>query len=546
MFQSLTFTAKYILALSLIALLSTLAYFNLNHIINKQSNDGEIINISGKQRMLSQQIAFFAIKDDNKELNEKIDSLEFGHNFLIAVSMSKKLENIYFKKPIELDKRVREYIKHSRLVHNEKSMHSLMYVLENSQLLLKDLDKAVSLYQKESEQKVSKLKDIELLILIFTIIILIFEAFFIFDPANKKINDKTQELIDEKNFSDTITESNTNAIISVGSDFKVRTYNKSAENMFGYTKEEILGSDSLLKIVPDIYKNAHKMGLAQFFRTGTFKFDSKVLELTAVRKNNEHFPIRISFGSNENKNDRIVVANIQDITDEKDKDSKILEQSRYAAMGEMIGNIAHQWRQPLSQVSGLFFDIESAYDYKELDKQYLHNRVDEANNLIEYMSKTIDDFRNFFNPNTTQETFLIKDAVWGANNIIKSTLAFHSINLIIEINENTKITGYKNEYSQAVLNIISNAKDILIERKIKNPCIKVSMDSTHKKLLIEDNAGGIDKTIIEKIFDPYFTTKYEYGTGIGLYMTKLIIESKMNGSINVKNSKQGAVFTIEI
>jgi len=163
------------------------------------------------------------------------------------------------------------------------------------------------------------------------------------------------------------------------------------------------------------------------------------------------------------------------------------------------------------------------------------------------MSKTIDDFRNFFNPNAKLELFLIQDAVDNAVKIVGSTLSFHNMDIEILIDEDVKINGYKNEYSQAVLNIISNAKDILLEREIKDPQIKIYLDKNKKnKLYIEDNAGGIPDDIIDKIFDPYFTTKFEYGTGIGLYMTKLIIENKMNGTINVTNSSKGAVFTIEI
>ncbi len=225
----------------------------------------------------------------------------------------------------------------------------------------------------------------------------------------------------------------------------------------------------------------------------------------------------------------------------------LIQKSKMAAMGEMIGNIAHQWRQPLSQVSGLFFDIESAYDYKELDKKYLSNRVNEANDLLEYMSKTIDDFRNFFSPNSKKEEFLVIDAVTSAINIVKPTLSYHKIKISTSIDLEYKINGFKNEYAQAIVNIISNAKDILIDRKILNPKIDIYLDDIKEvKLCIEDNAGGVDKEIIDKIFDPYFTTKYDYGTGIGLYMTKLIIEEKMNGTISVNNSKEGAVFSIKV
>lgn len=225
----------------------------------------------------------------------------------------------------------------------------------------------------------------------------------------------------------------------------------------------------------------------------------------------------------------------------------MMRSEKMAALGEMIANIAHQWRQPLSQLSGLFIDIESAYDYKELNKKYLQNRVEEANDLLEYMSKTIDDFRNFFNPNSIKEEFFIKTSVENAIKIVKSTLDFHHIELLVDIDESLKIIGFKNEYSQAVMNIISNAKDVLIDKKIQNPQIKIYIEKIDKIILcIEDNAGGINENIIDKIFDPYFTTKYEYGTGIGLYMTKLIIEDKMNGTISAQNVSDGAKFFIEI
>ena len=253
-----------------------------------------------------------------------------------------------------------------------------------------------------------------------------------------------------------------------------------------------------------------------------------------------------------NEKQQLLFASLRDITErtllkvEKEKQEKLLiQKSKMAAMGEMIGNIAHQWRQPLSQVSGLFVDIESAYMYKELNKEYLQNRVNEANDLIEYMSKTIDDFRNFFNPNAKKELFSLKDSMRDTAKIIQSTLDYHHISLQINLCDDIELYAYRNEYSQAILNIISNAKDILIEKKIKDPIIKIYLENKNV-LCIEDNAGGIDESIIKKIFDPYFTTKFEYGTGIGLYMTQLIIENKMNGSITAENTNKGALFKIKV
>jgi len=219
----------------------------------------------------------------------------------------------------------------------------------------------------------------------------------------------------------------------------------------------------------------------------------------------------------------------------------LIQKSKMASMGEMIGNIAHQWRQPLSQLSGLFFDIESAYDHKELDKKYLEKSVNEANDLIEYMSKTIDDFREFCNPNAIKEVFSIKTAIENALKVIGSSLKYNNINIDVKIDETLHVKGLRTEFSQVLLNILSNAKDIALEREIINPYIKIYTTANNNKISIniEDNCGGIDKSIIKKVFDPYFTTKYGYRSGIGLYMSRIIIENKMNGKIRVRNLGEG-------
>ena len=238
------------------------------------------------------------------------------------------------------------------------------------------------------------------------------------------------------------------------------------------------------------------------------------------------------------KNYRIKIARNQQL---------LIQKSKMASMGEMIGNIAHQWRQPLSQLSGLFFDIESAYEYKELDKKYLTQRSNEANDLIEYMSKTIDDFKGFYDPNTKKEKFNLLQTVQSALNIVGSSLKFHNIRVSLRVKNSLHVEGFSNEFSQVILNIISNSKDIALFRNIKEPEIKIFSELKNDKisLHVEDNCGGIDTKNIEKIFEPYFTTKYEYGTGIGLYMCKVIIENKMGGKIFAKNIKNGSRFTIE-
>ncbi|OCL91059.1 Sensor protein FixL [Aliarcobacter thereius] len=227
----------------------------------------------------------------------------------------------------------------------------------------------------------------------------------------------------------------------------------------------------------------------------------------------------------------------------------LIQQSKLAAMGEMIGNIAHQWRQPLSQISAIHMNMKVTYNFDKFTKEYLENKIDEANKLTQYMSQTIDDFRNFFKPQGEKELFSIEKACRDTYFIVESTLKYNNIETIFDINEDNNILAYKNEFSQVILNLINNAKDILIERDIKNPKIRIEIKNGKKYAIvkIKDNAGGIDKNNIDKIFDPYFTTRYQtQGTGIGLYMAKNIIERNMNGFINVKNSDIGAVFTVKI
>src|SRR5574344_1965658 len=227
----------------------------------------------------------------------------------------------------------------------------------------------------------------------------------------------------------------------------------------------------------------------------------------------------------------------------------LIQQNKLAAMGEMIGNIAHQWRQPLAQISAIHMNMKVTYDFNKFDEVYLNEKIKEANKLTSYISQTINDFQNFFIPQKEKEIFSIEKACKDAYNIIDSSLKYHNIEINFNIKEDTNILGYKNEFSQVILNILSNAKDILIERKIENPKIDIEVKNgdNYSIIKIHDNAGGVKDDILDKIFDPYFTTRHKtQGTGIGLYMAKNIIERNMSGFINVKNIENGALFTIKV
>jgi PAS domain S-box-containing protein len=245
-----------------------------------------------------------------------------------------------------------------------------------------------------------------------------------------------------------------------------------------------------------------------------------------------------------NKNLEIRVQ--KEVKKNREKDRIMFQQARFAAMGEMIANIAHQWRQPLSELGILLFKIKNAFlnhDIREFDKDY-----NDCKTVINAMSKTIDDFRDFFKPSREKNDFFIEDTIEEAIFIIKETLKSHNIKINFNNKHSIILNGHSNEILQVVLNIINNAKDVLISKKQKIKKIDIKVSKTDKKIQVSicDNGGGIKEEIIDKIFDPYFTTKHsKQGTGIGLYMSKKIIEEN-SGTIDVINTKEGACFIIKL
>ena len=218
-------------------------------------------------------------------------------------------------------------------------------------------------------------------------------------------------------------------------------------------------------------------------------------------------------------------------------------------VNEMIGNIAHQWRQPLGEMSAVLMNIQVRYEFGDFDGAFLVESIQQCNKINAYMSGTISDFQNFFKPSKEKEVFEISEACQRSITILQASLKYHGIEFSFDISEKMEVYGYPNEFAQALLNILSNAKDVLSEREISNPFIRLYLKKGYKYILIviEDNGGGISNEHMDRIFEPYFTTKYaKQGTGIGLYMTKMIIENNMGGIINVKNTNSGALFTIKL
>jgi signal transduction histidine kinase len=237
------------------------------------------------------------------------------------------------------------------------------------------------------------------------------------------------------------------------------------------------------------------------------------------------------------------------VEDLREKEQMLIHQSRQAAMGEMIGNIAHQWRQPLNILAIQVQQLLMLYDYGEFTRESLNSNVTLSMELIQHMSRTIDDFRNYFKPDKGKIEFGLSEVITNTLSLIEDSFRSEQISIDVMTNDDPIINGYRNEFAQVILNILNNARDILIEREISDPRVTITIftESDRAVVSIADNAGGIPEEILGKIFDPYFTTKGpQTGTGVGLFMSKSIIEKNMGGRLTVRNTAHGAEFRIEV
>jgi signal transduction histidine kinase len=228
-----------------------------------------------------------------------------------------------------------------------------------------------------------------------------------------------------------------------------------------------------------------------------------------------------------------------EVDSNRKKDLIMFQQARLASLGEMIANIAHQWRQPLGAIMVIIQSFQlKAQMGKPLNSDFVEKKAEDAILLANNMSETLEDFQNFFKPNKSKELFSLKQCINDSFELSKYVLEQEKITFSLTLKEEVNVLGYYNELSHVFLNIISNSKDALSAKKEKNRQIKVIVKriKDKAKISIYDNGGGIPLEVLPKVFEPYYTTKYKSnGTGIGLYMSKQIIENHMNGSIKCKN-----------
>jgi len=335
----------------------------------------------------------------------------------------------------------------------------------------------------------------------------------------------------------------------------------------GYSREELLGQTHALIRHPDtdndVYEELWETILSGNIWTGELKNKKKSGDIYWVQttitpeKNSDGTLIGFNAVSHDNtmKKELETLSHTleqkvaEEINKNKQQASHMLQQSRLAQMGEMISMIAHQWRQPLASISAISGTLTIDVMMDNYKKEFFQERLDSITELSQHLSSTINDFRSFFKDKKEKETIHLNEIVFAGLQIIGPTLDSKNIVIDTDITKDIALTTYPNEIKQVLLNLLKNAEEALNENNIKNGKIKIhgyeENDMAHLK--VEDNAGGIPHDIIDNVFDPYFSTKIKKdGTGLGLYMSKTIIEEHCQGHIRVENISQGACFTLSL
>jgi PAS domain S-box-containing protein len=368
---------------------------------------------------------------------------------------------------------------------------------------------------------------------------------------SKELTEAIQDLKQSHETLHSVTESIQDLIFYKDLNYTYIGCNQTCARFFGKKVSDFIGKNDF-----DIFPPEYAIGFREKDTLMFEKMESSTNEEWVKNFNGEYTLLLTTKTPLFNSKSELIglVGIARDITKEyrleheiKEQQAILAQQTRLAAMGEMIGNIAHQWRQPINALGLIIQDLEGAYRFGELNQDYIDSISTKAMDQIQYMSNTIDDFRNFFNPDKDKKRFSLNESIENAKKIIRQGIHNSTIECTVSISRDIFIHGYKNEFSQVIFNLISNAKDALLENQPLRPWIRITVTSKEDKAVItvSDNAGGIDPDILPRIFYPYFTTKEEgKGSGIGLYMAKKIIEDHMGGTLQAKNTKDGVKFSI--
>lgn len=380
---------------------------------------------------------------------------------------------------------------------------------------------------------------------------------------NNSLEDKVKEQVEDikKNtiLFETIFETTRSGIAIIDLNYNFILVNNAYSNITGYSKEELYQRKCTTFSDVQMNKEIDDVLNSIFTEGHYWNYEKKL-----TTKNGNIIDTSVNILLMPDKNSFLVYTH--DITQKNiykkeriEQENRLLLQSRMAQMGEMIAMIAHQWRQPLGAISSTSIDLNMKIEFEVFDLEqkqgrdefqtYISNGLHEIDGLVQNLTTTIDDFRNFYKPDKKADLSSVCEPSSKAINIIRSSFAIDGIEIVENLTSNKKIELYTNEIMQVILNILKNAQDNFKEKNIKNPKISIICKDSEDGAAIDicDNGGGIPDDILPKIFDPYFSTKIEKnGTGLGLYMSKLIIEDHHNGYLEVINTDYGICFTITL
>ena len=369
------------------------------------------------------------------------------------------------------------------------------------------------------------------------------------------VNELNFELVKSKDKFEKIFESGSDCIFVIENQIEgkfVEVNNKVVRSL-GQDKQYYYDLN-YLQISHELNRESFSKILDEINEVGAVTFEDRFLGIDG-----EWIPVEINARIMENDSKQSIVMFSRDITvkrlfekemnESKKREALMIYQSRLAAMGEMIGSIAHQWRQPLSGISMIFTNLEDAYQHGELDETYLTSQSKRHDALVKYMSQTIDDFRFFFDPKLENKNFLISSVIDRTLDYLREPIRLNNIEVNYQLEADRLMYGRPNQLSQVLFSILKNAIDALLAVKVesKNIWISVEISESETLLKIEDSAGGVPDENLQRLFEAYFTTKDELnGTGLGLYISKVIIEKNFNGSIHALNTENGLMLTIKI
>ncbi|MEA1914570.1 MAG: PAS domain-containing sensor histidine kinase [Campylobacterota bacterium] len=343
---------------------------------------------------------------------------------------------------------------------------------------------------------------------------------------------------------------NSNIVSKTDTEGIITFVNEQFCKISGYTKKELLGKNHNIVRHPDVPDTTFTRlwDTIQAKKTYTATVKNQAKDGSVFYVNTTVTPIL-----DEDGNIVEYIAIRYDVTTEKllqkdleEKQKLLFLQSRHASLGQMLANIAHQWRQPLTELNLSLFNMKKVllnHNEENINEYYAQSKQ-----IIKHMSQTIDDFSDFFKPQKNKQLFYLDEAIDDALKILKQTVQNENIS-IIKHYASVQVDGVSNEFSQVLINLIQNSKDAFIANNINNRCIEIGIEKTHDSnvIVFQDNAGGIQGNILDHLFEPYISTKHaSVGTGLGLFMSQMIVQNSLNGMIKVSNKNDGAQFLITI